>query len=100
MSHSTGRGVSRQFVPRPHKTQFANAQQHNTTRFPNISSNYIHITMGCQASKSTFDASRLDDSIHTMLERERRQAAKNGKQLLGYRPRAPLPSQIKLTKLI
>jgi hypothetical protein len=56
--------------------------------------------MGCQASKSTFDTSRLDDSIYIMLELERRQAAKNGEQLLGYRPRGPLPSQIKLTKLI
>jgi hypothetical protein len=56
--------------------------------------------MGCKASKSTFDTSQLGDSIHTLLERERRQAAKNGEQLPGYRPRAPLSSQIKLTKLI
>jgi hypothetical protein len=48
--------------------------------------------MGCQASKSSLH--QLDDSIHIMLKIERRQAAKNGKQPLRYRPRDPLPSQM------
>jgi hypothetical protein len=59
--------------------------------------------MGCQASKSSFRSrlSRVDDSIHVMLEQERRrQVAKNGEQpRLGYRPRSPLP-HMKPMKLI
>jgi hypothetical protein len=57
--------------------------------------------MGCQASKSksSFSTSGVDDSIHAMFKRERRQAAKNGEHF-GYRPPAPLPTQMKLKKVI
>jgi hypothetical protein len=48
--------------------------------------------MGCQSSKyADFHADKVDDSIHAMLEREKRSAQKNGEQPHTYRPRDPHP---------
>ena len=46
--------------------------------------------MGCHASKD-FHANQVDDSIHAMLEREKRLAMKRGEGVHGYRPRDPHP---------
>lgn len=51
--------------------------------------------MGCTSSKSTQCAYHsgivIDDSIHAMIERERRHAKAHGNSALTYRPRAPHP---------
>lgn len=43
------------------------------------------------SKSSSFHVEYVDDSIHGMLERERRQALKRGEEPKGYRPRASLP---------
>jgi hypothetical protein len=46
--------------------------------------------MGCQTS--SLAASKIDDSIHAMLEHDRKIAAKKGQQLaISYVPRQPHP---------
>jgi len=51
--------------------------------------------MGCTSSKSSQCVHHgrvvIDDSIHAMIERERRHAKAHGDQPLTYRPRAPHP---------
>lgn len=45
--------------------------------------------MGCGASKNHLDT--VDDSVHVMLQHDKKVAQKHGQQLTGYVPRAEHP---------
>lgn len=45
--------------------------------------------MGCMGSKSSFGA--VDDSVHVMLQHDKKMAKKNGQPTTGYVPRAEHP---------
>jgi len=53
-----------------------------------FSNRLIH--MGCQTSRH-FHADHVDDSIHAMLERERRRSEQCGERPMEYQPRMPHP---------
>lgn len=51
--------------------------------------------MGCNASKQAVKMSvlsRIDDSVHVMLEHDTKMAARRGEQPRGYVPRQPHPA--------